>query len=444
MLRILTRLSTRLMERYLPDPLIFVILLSLLVLCLASLSTSATPLQMIHYFGDGFWQLLAFTLQMAMVLLTGHVMAKSLPVRRLLYRLANLPKTAGGTIILVTLIAMLASWINWGFGLVIGVLLAKEVARQRQDTDYRLLIASAYSGFLIWHGGLAGSIPLTIATSDHNFVKQIGVIPMTRTVFTYENLLLVMVVVLAITALNYFMHPRPQERFIIDRQLLQEPAPEVADNKSALSPAQRLEHSVFLNYLIGIVGLVYVIYYFIEKNSVINALNLNIVNFIFLFVGLILHKTPRSYINAVQEAAAGVGPILIQFPFYAGLMGMMVHSGLAQQITHALLSISTESNFYTLAFMSAGVLNFFIPSGGGQWQVQAPIMIEATQALGLDQAKTAMAVAWGDAWTNMIQPFWALPALAIAGLKAKDIMGFCVLVLLLSGVVIAGMFYCMY
>ncbi|HIW12452.1 MAG TPA: short-chain fatty acid transporter [Candidatus Salinicoccus stercoripullorum] len=430
-MKTLTKLSTRLMEKYLPDPFIFVILLSLVVFVLSMITTGSSPLQMTSFFGEGFWGLMEFTVQMSMVLLTGHVMAKSTPFKSLLSRLASVPNTAGQAIVLVSVVAALACFINWGFGLVLGVLFAKEVARQRDDTDYRLLIASGYSGFLVWHGGFSGSIPLTVATEGHPFVEQIGIILITDTVFTFGNLLIVALLVVTIPILNFFMHPEKSERYIIDPELLVEPGPEPKPEN--MTPAERLENSRVLNYIIGAIGIVYVIYHF-SVNGL--DLNLNIVNFIFLFTGLILHGTPRNYIEAVFEAVRGVGPILIQFPFYAGLMGMMVESGLAAQITEIFVSASNEVTFPLFAFLSAGVVNFFVPSGGGQWAVQAPVMIGAAMELGIEQSKMAMAVAWGDAWTNMIQPFWALPALAIAGLRARDIMGFCVWALVVSGFII--------
>src|SRR5699024_2626858 len=314
--------------------------------------------------------------------LTGHVMAKSTPFKSLLSRLASVPNTAGQAIVLVSVVAALACFINWGFGLVLGVLFAKEVARQRDDTDYRLLIASGYSGFLVWHGGFSGSIPLTVATEGHPFVEQIGIILITDTVFTFGNLLIVALLVVTIPILNFFMHPEKSERYIIDPELLVEPGPEPKPEN--MTPAERLENSRVLNYIIGAIGIVYVIYHF-SVNGL--DLNLNIVNFIFLFTGLILHGTPRNYIEAVFEAVRGVGPILIQFPFYAGLMGMMVESGLAAQITEIFVSASNEVTFPLFAFLSAGVVNFFVPSGGGQWAVQAPVMIGAAMELGIEQSK---------------------------------------------------------
>lgn len=195
-----------------------------------------------------------------------------------------------------------------------------------------------------------------------------------------------------------------------------------------------MENSWVLSTLIGVMGLVFIVYYFI-KNGL--DLNINIVNFIFLFLGIIFHKTPRRFLESVNRAVKNASGIIVQFPFYAGIMGMMVASGLSAKLSEWFVSVSNEFMYPLLTFISAGILNIFVPSGGGQWAVQGPIMIPGAEALGVDLAKTAMAVAWGDAWTNMIQPFWAIPLLAIAGLKVRDIMGFCVTILLWSFIPIA-------
>ena len=194
-----------------------------------------------------------------------------------------------------------------------------------------------------------------------------------------------------------------------------------------------MENSILLAQAIGIMGLVFAVYYFAVKGG---GLNLNIVNFIFLMLGIALHGRPSRFLEAVGDAARGSSGIIIQFPFYAGIMGMMMGSGLAASLSSMFVAISTETTLPLFTFLSAGIVNVFVPSGGGQWAVQAPVMIPAALELNVDLARISMAVAWGDAWTNMIQPFWALPALAIAGLRAKDIMGYCLIVLVVSGVVI--------
>ncbi|EGA88449.1 short chain fatty acid transporter [Planococcus donghaensis MPA1U2] len=429
----ITRFSNNLMERYLPDPFLFVIILTVVVFGLGLGLTDSSPLQMVAFWGEGFWALLAFSMQMVLVLVTGFVLASSPIFKKGLGKLASFAKSPGSAILWVTIVSLAASWINWGFGLVIGALFAKELAKRVENVDYRLLIASAYSGFLIWHAGFSGSIPLSIATEGHPFADKIGIIPTSETIFSSYNLIIVVALLIIVPLLNRMMMPKKEETVTVDPKVLVEPTVEELPTKENMTPAERLENSWILSMVIGILGIAFIAYYFANNGF---ALTLDLVNFMFLFLGILFHGTPRKYLNAVQEAVKGAGAIIVQFPFYAGMMGMMTASGLAAVISEAFVSISTVDTFPLFAFLSAGLVNFFVPSGGGQWAVQAPIMLEAAEMLGSEPAKVAMAVAWGDAWTNMIQPFWALPALAIAGLKAKDIMGFCVIVLVVSGVVI--------
>ena len=427
------RFSNTMMERYLPDPFLFVIILTLVVFGLGLGLTGSSPVEMVSFWGEGFWALLEFSMQMVLVLVTGFVLASSPIFKKGLGGLASFAKSPGGAIIWVTLVSLAASWINWGFGLVIGALFAKELAKRVPGVDYRLLIASAYSGFIIWHAGFSGSIPLSIATDGHPFMDQIGIIPTSETIFATYNVIIVLALVIILPILNRLMMPSKKDTVEVEPQMLEEPPVEEVVKKVDMTPADRLENSWILSMITGGLGVAFVAYYFVQNGF---ALNLNLVNFMFLFLGILFHGTPRNFLLAVQNAVKGASGIIVQFPFYAGIMGMMVSSGLAVMMSEAFVSISTEQTFPLFAFLSAGIVNFFVPSGGGQWAVQAPIMLDAAQALGTDPARVAVAVAWGDAWTNMIQPFWALPALAIAGLKAKDIMGFCLIVRFVSGLVI--------
>ncbi|MFC3283305.1 short-chain fatty acid transporter [Litchfieldella rifensis] len=430
MLKFLSRPAVKLVERYLPDPYIFVLLLTVIAAAAAIAVERQTPLAVMRYWGDGFWNLLTFSMQMLLVLITGFMLANTPPVKRLLQRLAALAKNAGGAIVLVTLVSLAASWINWGFGLVIGALFAKELARQIR-VDYRLLIASAYSGFIVWHGGMAGSIPLTIATDGHFTVDQIGVIGTGSTIFSFFNLAIVACLFVAVPLVNRLMLPDEAESVYVDPKVLDDtPAPASGISR----PAERLENSHVLAWLVGIPGLVFLLDYFLLRAG---GLNLNIVNFLFLFLAVVLHRTPQRLLDSLHEAIKGGAGIVIQFPFYAGIMAIMSESGLAQTLSQGLVSFASTETLPFWSFISAGVVNLFVPSGGGQWAVQAPVMLPAAEALGVDITRVAMSVAWGDAWTNLLQPFWALPVLAIAGLNAKDIMGFCLVQLFTTGVIIA-------
>ncbi|MCM2129440.1 short-chain fatty acid transporter [Larsenimonas rhizosphaerae] len=432
MLKVVARPVVRLVERYLPDAYIFVLLLTLIAAGAAMLVEGQSPMAVLRVWGGGFWGLLSFSMQMLMVLVSGYLLASSPPVRRGLTALARLAGTPGRAILMVTLVSLMASWINWGFGLVIGALFARALAREIR-VDYRLLIASAYSGFVVWHGGLAGSIPLTIATPGHFTADRIGVIPTSETLFSFYNLAILAALFVIMPLVNRAMMPDERDIVLVTPEQLAEPEP--VAGKDASLPAERLENSPWLSWLVGIPGVLYLVVYFIVDGG---GLNLNSVNFLFLFLAMVLHRTPRNLLNSLTEAIKGGAGIVIQFPFYAGIMAIMVESGLAQSLSELFVSIADADTLPFWSFLSAGLVNLFVPSGGGQWAVQAPVMLPAAQALGADVGRVAMGVAWGDAWTNLLQPFWALPVLAIAGLGARDIMGFCMIHLVITGVVIGA------
>lgn len=433
-----------LVQRFLPDPFIFCIILTVLVFLVAMPVTGQGPLAMIDHWGNGVWGLLAFSMQMALVLVLGTAFANAPAVKKFIRKIASVPKSPFQAIAFVTAISLMACWLNWGFGLVVGAILAKEVARQLKGVDYRLLIASAYSGFVVWHAGISGSVPLTVATGGEDLAKAtMGVIteaiPTTETIFAPYNLVICAVVLVLMPFINAWMHPSPDKVVAVDPKLLDEPELEV---RIARTPAEKLEDSRLMTALIAIMALIFIVRYFMAHGF---SLNLDIVNMIFLTLGIIFHGTPMNYVRAIMEAVKGAGGIILQFPFYAGIMGMMTGANmdglsLAGAISEGFATISNTVTFPLFTFLSAGIVNVFVPSGGGQWAVQAPIMMPAGAALGVEPSITAMAIAWGDAWTNMIQPFWALPALGIAGLGARDIMGYCVICLIVTGLVVCGGF----
>ncbi|WP_313328703.1 short-chain fatty acid transporter [Stutzerimonas balearica] len=443
MLNRITAASVYLVQRFLPSPFVFAILLTLIVLVAAMLATGQGLTAMAQHWGNGFWNLLAFTMQMSLILVTGHALARAPAINRLLDRMARAPQSPGQAIILVTLVALAGSWINWGFGLVIGAVFARALARQVRGVDYPLLVAAAYSGFLIWHGGFSGSIPLSLASGGADLAKMTGgalseAIDVGQTMFASYNLIIIAVLVVGLPLLNWAMQPKQPKQ--VDPALLKEPEADAVPRETAV---QRLDDSRILGLVVVALALLFFYRYFSENGL---ALSLNIVISIFLFAGLLLHGTPERYMRAIEESIRGIAGIVVQFPFYAGIMGMMVGANaaglsLGRLVTDRFVAWSTADTFPVLAFLSAGLVNVFVPSGGGQWAVQGPIMLPAGAALGVPPQVTAMAIAWGDAWTNMIQPFWALPLLGIAGLGARDIMGYCLLTLVFSGLVIAGGLY---
>ncbi|MGN0985620.1 MAG: short-chain fatty acid transporter [Candidatus Enterenecus sp.] len=440
MFKKITNACVRVMNRWLPDPFLFAIILTIVVFIFAMIGTGMGPIEMIWSWGgkgttgSGMWNLLAFSMQMALVLVLGSALASAKICKKILGAIASLAKSKKSAIIVVTFVSTICCWLNWGFGLIVGALLAKEVARRVRDVDYPLLIAAAYSGFVIWHAGLSGSIPLALGGDGYKVGEEIFQATTAETIFHPMNLVMCLVILLIMPLVNYAMHPDAAHTITVDPSVLKEEEERVYTKDT---PAEKIENSKILWAIVVIMGFVYIVYYFIKKGF---SLDLNIVNTIFLFLGLLAHGNLRKYVDAIGDAAGGAAGILLQFPFYAGIMGIMVAKNaddvcLAGIISDFFVRISTTVTFPLWTFLSAGVVNFFVPSGGGQWAVQGPIVMPASAKLGVEAGRAAMAIAWGDQWTNMIQPFWALPALGVAGLKAKDIMGYLVIVLVFTGIV---------
>ena len=440
----LINVCVKLVQRWLPEPFIFAIILTLVAALLAMPICRQTPVEVMEHWGNGVWGLLAFAMQMALVLVCGSTLAAAPVVKKGISALASLSKTPAGAIALVTAVSALACWINWGFGLIVGVIFAKEIARKLKGVDYRLLIASAYSGFVVWHAGLSGSIPLTMATPGDSLAKATnGVltapVPIACTILDYHNLVIVVLVIVALVVVNSLMHPKGNDVIAVDADLLvDEPDVQHCIVCDRPTPAERMENSRLLSWIVALIGFGYLL---IKLGFRGGALDLNSVIMLFLFTGVLLHGTPLAYVRAFTKAATGAAGIILQFPFYAGIMGIITGVGASgicfgTVISNACISISTPTTYPLLTFLCAAILNMFVPSGGGHWAIQAPIMFAAGANLGVDPGLTGTAIAWGDAWTNLIQPFWAIPALAIAKLNAKDIMGFCIIDLLVSGVII--------
>ena len=440
------KFCVKLVQRWLPEPFIFAIILTLVAAGLAMPICHQTPVEVVEHWGGGVWNLLAFAMQMALVLVCGSTLAAAPVVKKGISSLATLPKTPAAAIALVTAVSAVACWLNWGFGLIVGVIFAKEIARKLPNIDYRLLIASAYSGFVVWHAGLSGSIPLTMATPGESLTKATNGIltdpvPVSQTILAPANLIIVAVVIIAIVITNTLMHPK-RDAVTVDPALLidETPAPAVQSSVAKPTPAQRMENSRLLSWIVALMGFAYLLIHLGFRGG---SFDLGSVIMLFLFLGIILHGTPLAYVRAFTKAASGAAGIILQFPFYAGIMGIITGVGASgicfgTVIANACIAISTPVTYPLLTFLCAAVLNMFVPSGGGHWAIQAPIMFSAGADLGVDPGLTGIAIAWGDAWTNLIQPFWAIPALALAKLDAKDIMGFCLIDLLVTGVIICS------
>jgi short-chain fatty acids transporter len=422
-------------ERFIPSALVFSIVLTFIVGILALLLTDSGPADLILYWGDGLAGLLAFITQMALILLLGHILANTGPVRRLLAFLGSVPTSPLMAYVFVFVVAAVASLITWGLGLVVGGLLAREVAYQGRERGMKLhfpmLVASGFAGFVVWHMGYSASGPLTAATEGSFLQEHLGgqPLPISETVFSSWNMIAAIAAIAVVALALFLVAPRAGDKVVE----LAVDAREKADDgqEEIVTPADRVDASRLPTLLVGLALAVYLVLHFAQGGT----LTLDTVNWSFLALIFLLVRNPFELIALTKNAASNVGEILLQFPLYAGILGMMTSTGLVQIFSDAFVAISTPTTFGLFAFLSAGLVNFFVPSGGGQFAVQGPIMLNAGAELGVDPAITIMAVSYGDQWTNMIQPFWAIPLLAIAGLKMRDILGYTTVVLIASGLV---------
>jgi short-chain fatty acids transporter len=420
---------TKLCEAYLPDAFVFCLFLTLVVFAAAGFMTPYSPTHLIGFWAQDFWSLNAFAMQMVFVLISGHMLATTPLVRRFLKKICTFVRNESQALILISSLSLLSCFVNWGFGLIVSGVLAIELARKLGKVNFRLFVATAYCGFIVWHGGLSGSIPLKIAGRDEVLTQIFPnlSIPLSETIFSAQNLLIISILFFLFPALALWM--RSDKKVTV----LEEKYSEEAEDKP-FTFRDQLENLRGFNYIF------FAFFIFIFVTSLRNGQgpDINKVNFLFLSFSLLLHHTPRRFLKAFENSFSYASGIVIQFPFYAGLMGLMQHSGLADDISDIFIHLSGAKTLPLWTFLSGGVVNFFIPSGGGQWAVQGPIVLKAARDLGADPAKVAMALAWGDAWTNLIQPFWALPILAAAKLQLKDIMGHCLIFTFFSGLLICG------
>lgn len=446
MIRGLAAALSRWSVRWVPDPFVIVILLTLVTMGLVWIVTGHDPVEAVGLWGgrvvggelqareSGLFSLLTFAMQMCLTLVTGYALASAPPVRRAVGALADRVPSAGAALVVTALVAMLAGFLNWGLGLIVGALVARDLGRSLHrrgiDVHYPLLGAAGYTGLLVWHGGLSGSAPLKLTSaSEIATVLPQGVtldpLPLTETIGSSMNLVVTALLLVLVPLFLLLMRPRRVDgaRRVEDiSAFLPEPEPEPPAAAVEGGPARRLERSTLLTLAavalaLGYIGL-------LVARTGVGAVDLNMVNLFFMTLGLLLHGRPVAYAKAVTEASTSCGGIILQFPFYAGIMGMMALSGLLGEIALAVTSAADTTTFGPLTFVAAGTVNVLVPSGGGQFAVQGPIVIEAARELGVPMGKAVMAFCYGDQWTNMLQPFWALPLLGITGLKVGDLIGY--------------------
>ena len=445
-------------KRLLPTPFTIAIFLTLLTFLLALFFTKPEDagygeytLTLASKWEEGLWNDgkggLYFAFQMMLMLVLGHILALSKSVSYIIDQLIAPCKNTASSAAIVTFSTIIVSLFNWGLGLIFGAILARKIGekfnRQGMALNYPLIGAAAYSGLMVWHGGISGSAPIKAAEEGnlHSLVQNIegidlSTIPqrvdMSETIFSGMNISVTILLLIGIPALMYLIGKRKSSLgtlpTVIESEKEKEARPE---------GAEKLDHSRVVSSIIGGLILLYAFYkaVILPEELSLKFLTPNFINFFLLGAGIILHFSIHKFLKAAGEAISGATGILLQFPLYFGILGLMVGSGLIGQISDFFVSVSSEGSFPIFTFFSAGLVNVFVPSGGGQWAVQGPIIIASAQELGVSFPKAIMALSYGDQLTNMIQPFWALPLLGITGLKAKEILPYTLLLFLAGGTI---------
>ncbi len=427
----LARIGLRLsdwFERWFPDAFALA-LTAVAIVFAATLAVGASPAQSAQWFGSGFWDLVAFTMQMSMIIVTGYAVATSAPVYAVIRRMALVPKTGRGAAAYVGLFSMLASLVSWSFSLIFSGLLAREVAHRVKGSDYRAIGAAAYLGVgSVWALGLSSSAALIMAApaSLPDAIEKIsGVIPLTQTLLLWQSLVVAALIIVASMLVSYYSAPAAEHAKGMEDMGVPY-APATQPPSRAEKPGECLEYSPLLTVVICALGFGYLASR-VSTSGWSILLDLNHDVFTFLMVGMLLHWRPRSFVNAIAASVVPVGGVLIQYPLYAGIVKMMTESGLATKMAHFFVNVSTEHTFPVMIGVYSAFLGLFIPSAGGKWLIEAPYMLEAAKSLDVHLGWVVQTYNATEALANLIHPFWMLPLVGILGLKARDIVGYSML-----------------
>ncbi|MCB0806082.1 MAG: short-chain fatty acid transporter, partial [Bacteroidales bacterium] len=398
-------------------------------------------IQVLGFWYKGLWDtaMLAFAVQMMLILVLGYVLASTNAFRRIIDKALRFCTNTPRTAFIVTLLTLLVSFFNWGLGLIFGALFARKAMEfgrsQNLSLNYPLIGAAGYSGLMVWHGGISGSAPLKVAEPGH-FVTLIGqdlpAVDFSQTIFSEMNLATILVLLIVIPLAMFILGKKHRNN--TDSEMPEEIAKNQPARPVLITGAEKVDH---IKYAGITLGLAFLAFSFLKgwMTGNMGVIDPNFLNFTLLGLGLVFSGTIANFLTSVKNAMVSASGILIQFPLYFGIMGIMKYSGLVELFSSFLMDISNETTFPIFTFFSAGLVNIFVPSGGGQWAVQGPIIVEAAQNLNIPVGKAVMALAYGDQITNMLQPFWAIPLLGITGLKAREIIPF-TLILMIIGLII--------
>jgi len=417
-------------EKWFPDAYVFAII-AVVIVGVAALFMGRTPIQIGVDFGTHFWDLVPFAMQMAFVVISGYVVASSKPVHKLIVRLSTIPKTPKTAVAFVAFFAMIASLLSWGFSLIFSGILIREVSKRVKGVDYRAIGAAGYLGLgSIWALGLSSAPALLMTTKSSippALYKISGTIPLTETIFTWQNLVMIVVLIALSVTICFLSTPNANKAKTAEMAGINYGSDEDTSKKDkAHRPGEWLEYSPILTLVIVSIGIIYV-FNIINKKGPIAALDLNTYNFMFLMLGMLLHWMPRSFLDSATKAIPATGGVLIQFPIYAGIFGVLMGSGLTDVLMKFFLSISTQNTFPAIVGIYSAILGLFLPSGGGKWVVEAPYLLQAAQHLHVNLGWVVQVYNASEALPNFINPFWMLPLMGIMGVKARDLAGYSIL-----------------
>ncbi|HUP43949.1 MAG TPA: TIGR00366 family protein, partial [Thermoanaerobaculia bacterium] len=418
-------------ERWFPDAFVFA-LGACVVVFLGGVSLGIAPQRMAVEFGNGFWSLVNFTMQMALVIIGGFVVASSPPVARLTTRLASIPKTPRGAVAFVAAFSMISSLLSWGLSLIFTGLLVREIVRRIDRVDFRAIGAAAYLGLgSVWALGLSSSSALMQATRSAippSLLPITGVIPLTQTIFLWQSITMAVVLIAISIAIAYYSAPpESQARTAADMGTRFEPFTE--EPFVPRTPAERAENSPLLTILVAALMIWFLITQFRERGG-LAAVDLNNFNFAFLTLGLLLHWRPRSFLRAVGGAVPATAGVLIQFPFYGGILGMISRTPMNEHLANFFIQITTRETFPIIVAIYSIILGIFIPSGGGKWVIEAPYVMAAANEWQVHLGWTVQVYNAAETLPNLMNPFWMLPLMGILQVKARDLAGYSILQLL--------------
>jgi len=423
-------------QRWFPDAFIFA-LIGVAIVFLAGLLTGSPARDLVKYFGDGFWSLIPLTMQMAIIIVGGYVVASSPPVHALILRLARIPRTPRGAVVLVALFSMLTSLISWGFSLVISGLLVRAIVRNIPRVDYRAIGAAGYLGLgTVWALGLSSSPALMMATRGSipaPLFAISGVIPLSQTIYSWPSLLTVAIIIAASTIVAFLSMPRSSsktaETFGVTEGF------ETPKLEPRSTPAEWLEYAPVLSWGIGILGIAYLTQV-IATRGIVAAVDLNTFNMLFIMAGLLLHGRPRSFVRAVNSAVPATAGVLIQFPFYGGIFGIVTMSHISSLLAGFFVDISTHGTFPILVAIYSAFLGIFVPSAGSKWIIEAPYVLQAAKDLQVNMGWVVQIYNTAESLPNLINPFFMLPILGILKIRARDLVGYALLYFIVNSMLV--------